>query len=100
MGVPLGELTNEFFRRTRRVSAVMYVIERHVEFEKDGPAGYILIRHACLLHPNARRPLNSVSFLDDNWETVTIQSDPPIERRNTAFFDWADSIFDEQGQSS
>jgi hypothetical protein len=100
MGVPLGELTKKFFGNTRRVSAVVYVIEKHVEFEKDGKVGHISIQHACLLHPNPRRPLSSLSFMNDTWETAAIQTDPPTERRDTEFFDWADSIFDERGQSA
>jgi hypothetical protein len=47
MGVPLGKLTKRFFENTRRVAAVMYVIEKHTDFEKDGPVGHLRIEHVC-----------------------------------------------------
>ncbi len=93
MGAPLGKLTKKFFGNTRRVSAVVYVIEKHVEFEKDGPVGQLSIQHLCLLHPNPRRPISSLSFLSDAWETDTGQTDSPTQRRDNEFFQWADSIF-------
>jgi hypothetical protein len=66
-----------------------------VEFEKDGRVGQFSIQHACLVHPNPRRPLKSLSFMNDTWDDVVI-TDPPTARRDTPFFDWVDSIFDER----
>jgi hypothetical protein len=92
MGVALGKLTKKFFGNTRRISAVVYVIEKHVEWEKDGKVGHLSMQHLCLLNPNPRRPIGSLSFFNcDSWDVAP--TDPPTQRRNNEFFQWADSLF-------
>lgn len=93
MGVQLGTLTKRFFQGTRRVSAVMYVIEKHVEIERDGALGHLRIEHLCLSHPAPRFPLRSLPLSNTAWRTDAGPTDPPTQRRNSEFFRWADSIF-------
>ncbi len=92
MGPSLGRLTTQFFGSTRRVSAVVYVIEKHVEWEEDGKIGHLSMQHLCLLHPNARRPTSSLSFFNcETWDASP--TNPPTMRRENEFFQWADSLF-------
>ena len=97
MGVALGTLTKSFFAGTRRVSAVVYVIEQHVEWEKDGKIGHLSIQHLCLQHPNPRMPISSTSFFDDTWDVNP--TNPPTMRRENEFFQWADSLFMNKGKA-
>jgi hypothetical protein len=92
IGAELAKLTKGFFENTRRVSAVVYVIEKHMELEEDGQVGHLLMRHLCLLHPNPRRPIRSLTFFNSPGWDMPI-TDPPTQRRNNEFFDWADSLF-------
>ncbi|MFH1345222.1 MAG: hypothetical protein ABIL01_29060 [Pseudomonadota bacterium] len=92
MGVALGNLTKKFFVKTRRISAVVYVIEKHVEWEKDGKVGHLSMQHICLVNPNPRRPIGSLSFFNfDAWNVAPTA--PPTQRRDNEFFQWADSLF-------
>jgi hypothetical protein len=93
IGADLAKLTKKFFGSTRRISAVVYVIEKHVEWEKDGEVGHLAMRHLCLLHPNPRRSISSLSFFNGGGGWNVPLTDPPTQRRNNEFFDWADSLF-------
>ena len=96
MGVALGEFTKRFFGGTGRVSAVVYVIEKHIEWEKGGEVGHLSMQHLCLRNPNSRRPITSLSFFNNEaWEVAP--TDPPTQRRNNEFFEWADSLFGGKG---
>ncbi|MCP1833707.1 MULTISPECIES: hypothetical protein [Bradyrhizobium] len=94
LGPSLGELTERFFHRTRRVTAVVFVVEMHVS-GTDEPVGNFWIHHACLLHPNPRRPIRSFGFFaNDAWEPTYVAPDgSPTMRRESDFFRWVDSIF-------
>lgn len=93
LGQALGLVTKRFFEGTRRISAVVFVIEMHVDIEQDGPVGRLSIHHVCLLHPNPRHPIRSLAFFKETWQTDTSSIELPTQRRETEFFRWADSIF-------
>jgi hypothetical protein len=95
LGPTLGELTERFFGRTRRVTAVVFVVEMYVS-GRDEPVGTFWIHHACLWHPNPRRPIRSTGFIaSDAWKpTYVTPLGSPTMRRESEFFWWADSIFD------
>jgi hypothetical protein len=99
LGPILGQLTKRFFESTRRISAVVFVVEMHVDIEKDGPIGHLWIHHVCLLHPNPRRPIRSLAFFKDTWETGASSIDKPTQRRENEFFRWVDSIFAGRGET-
>jgi hypothetical protein len=94
LGPILGELTRRFFDRTRRVTAVVFVVEMYVS-GSDEPVGTFWIHHACLWHPNPRRPIRSVGFIaNDAWKpTYVTPLGSPTMRRESEFFRWVDSIF-------
>jgi hypothetical protein len=94
LGPILGELTKRFFDRTRRISAVVFMVEMHVS-GSDEAIGIFWIHHACLWHPNPRRPIRSHAFFtNDAWKptNVTLLGSPTMRRENE-FFRWVDSIF-------
>ncbi len=93
LGPPLTKIIERFFERTRRISAVVFVIEKHFDFEKDGLVGYLSIQHLCLSHPNPRKPLTSKDFFKTAWESTTSATGEPTQRRESEFFRWVDSIF-------
>jgi len=94
----LGGLLNEpiarFFKSTRRVSAVVFMVETYVT-DQDAPVGNFWIHHVCLFHPNARNPIKSASFFaNDSWKNSSpAPGGAPTMRRESEFFAWADSIF-------
>jgi hypothetical protein len=94
LGPILGKLTKQFFDGTRRVSAVVFVVEVHVS-GKDEPIGGSWLHHACLLHPNPRRPIRSLAFFtNDAWKPTEVTPlGSPTMRRESEFFRWVDSIF-------
>lgn len=94
LGPTLDELTKRFFKRTRRVSAVVFVIEIHVT-QKDQPVGHFWMHHVCLLHPNPRQPIRSGAFLtNEGWKAAgVLPGEPPTMRRESEFFQWVDSLF-------
>jgi hypothetical protein len=94
LGPILGELTKRFFDRTRRVTAVVFVVEMHVS-GSDEPVGTFWIHHACLWHPNPRRPIRSAGFIaNDAWKpTYAALDGSPTMRRESEFFRWVDSIY-------
>ncbi|HWK96040.1 MAG TPA: hypothetical protein VNR39_11505 [Pseudolabrys sp.] len=94
----LGGLLNEpvarFFQSTRKVGAVVFMVETYVT-DKDAPVGNFWMHHVCLFHPNPRKPVKSASFFAaDAWiNTRRSPGEPPTMRRESEFFAWADSIF-------
>lgn len=94
LGPTLGELTGRFFGRTRRVTAVVFVVEMYIT-GSDEPVGSFWIHHACLLHPNPRRPIKSVAFIaNDAWNPTNVTPlGSSTMRRESEFFRWVDSIF-------
>jgi hypothetical protein len=93
MGVQLERLTARFFHKTKRVSAVMYVIEKHVAFEKGGPLGQLHIEHVCLSHPSPRFHIKFLPLSNKTWEASEGLRNVPTTRRSSEFFSWVDSIF-------
>jgi hypothetical protein len=93
LGRALGLVTKRFFDGTRRISAVVFVIEMHVDIEKDGPVGHLSIHHVCLLHPNPRHPIRSLAFFKETWQTDISSFELPTQSRENEFFRWVDSIF-------
>jgi hypothetical protein len=99
LGQLLGHLTKRFFNGTRRVSAVVFVVEVHIS-GRDEPVGTHWIHHACLLHPNPRYPIQSVAFFtNDAWRPTKVTPlGSPTMRRENEFFQWADGIFATRGE--
>jgi hypothetical protein len=93
LGPPLTKIVEQFFERTRRIAAVVFVIEKHFDFEKDGPVGYLSIQHLCLSHPNPRQPVSSLDFFKTAWEHTASATGEATQRRENEFFWWVDSIF-------
>jgi hypothetical protein len=95
LGPALGNLTKQFFAGTRRITAVVFIVETHIS-GKDEPIGTFWLHHVCLLHPNPRRPIQSLAFFtDDAWTpTEMTPLGSPTMRRENEFFQWADSIFE------
>jgi hypothetical protein len=93
LGPPLTQIVEKFFTTTKRIGAVIFVIEKHFDFEKDGPTGFLSIRHLCLRHPNPRRPIVSWAFFGDAWQMNLDSMNPPTQRRENEFFRWVDDIF-------
>ncbi len=93
LGPLLTKIVERFFERTKRIAAVVFVIEKHFDFEKDGPIGYLSIQHLCLLHPRPRRPISSLEFFKNSWEAAAGSSTEPTQRRENEFFRWVDHIF-------
>jgi hypothetical protein len=94
LGPILGELTMQFFDNTRRVSAVVFVVETHVGAH-DAPIANYWIHHVCFRHPNPRRPIRSLAFFtNDAWKPSNVTPlGSPTMRRESEFFQWVDSIF-------
>jgi hypothetical protein len=94
LGPILGEITKQFFDSTRRVSAVVFIVETHVS-GNDEPIGTFWIHHVCLWHPNPRRPIRSVAFFtNDAWQPTNVTPlGSPTMRRESQFFRWVDSMF-------
>lgn len=99
LGRALGLITKKFFEATRRVSAVVFVIEMHLDIEKGGRVGQLSIHHVCLSHPNPRRPVRSLAFFKDTWRPDVAATDAPTQRRENEFFRWVDSIFVSQNET-
>jgi hypothetical protein len=97
LGPILTQIVEKFFERTRRVTAVVFVIEKHFDLEREGRIGCLSIRHLCLLHPNPRRPIDSLAIFKDTWITGENSMNPPTQRRENEFFRWVDSIFANKG---
>jgi hypothetical protein len=93
LGPPLTKIVEQFFKKTRRIAAVVFVIEKRFDFVKDGPVGYLSIQHLCLSHPNPRRSLSSLDFFRTPWEKTPNATGEPTQRRENEFFRWVDSIF-------
>jgi hypothetical protein len=89
----LFNCARSFFGKTRRVAAVVFVTEKHVDFEPGGPVGYLSLDHLCFWHPAPRRRIVSADFLLNDWETGAAPDDLPTQRRENEFFRWADSLF-------
>jgi hypothetical protein len=94
LGPILGELTKRFFGSTRRVTAVVFVVEMHISGSNE-PVGTFWIHHVCLRHPNPRRPIRSFEFIaNDAWKpTYVTPLGSPTMRRESEFFQWVDNIF-------
>lgn len=94
LGPMLGELAKQFFHSTRRVSAIVFMVEMYVG-DPDDRFGNFWIHHACLFHPNPRYALQSMAFFDnDAWKPTEVTPlGSPTMRRESEFFRWVDSLF-------
>ena len=97
----LENITSDFFRRqTRRINAVVYVSEKHIDKDGDGSYGMLIFRTLVYFHPNPRIPCPELAFLSDGslnrtGEALRASSDPFVDgvtllRATSEFYQWVD----------
>ena len=98
-------MAHEFFLRTKRINAVIFQLERQIDFTPDGSRGGFTIIAKPFEHPNPRIPCSLQRIFEGRGGASEMQKlienaskDPLLTQKLTEnlrvgeFYEWVDSL--------
>lgn len=91
----MSEIVRRFFEQTKRIAAIVFLHEEHIDSKDDPSVGYLLVVHNCFVHKYPRMPIRASDLFAKSGES-TVLSPPYTQRRESEFFRWVDSIYSDK----